>query len=644
MTEKPKYEMTIDLNVLNHLGINLYSNVPAVLSEVVANSWDAEATKVNIDIDIEEGEIAIEDNGAGMTQEDINRKYLLVGYRKRDEEGTQTPNLKRHFMGRKGIGKLSLFSIANIIEVYSVKNGEKNGLILSADEIKAHMDMKKSDPYCPIVLNVEDLKMEQGTRIILKDLKKNLGKAAGFLRKRIARRFSVIGEEFGVFINGTPISIKDRDFFNKMEFVWGIGQNGQEYVDACANKEKGTVLNGVLDESRGLHVYGWIGTFNERKSMVDEDNKITILAWGKLIQEDILPELNEGGVYTKYLIGEINADFLDDDNQEDMVTSDRQSIKEDDPRYPEIKSYIKGLLKEIQNVWGNWRKEVATKKALENEAVKEWFERLTGPNKKFAQSLFSKIESFPVDDEKYRKELYTHGILAFESLARQEKLSMLEEIKGDEDFKLFAEYFSQIDELERVSYYQLVKGRMEVLRKFDNIVPESKEKVIQEYIFDHLWLLHPSWERASTNKKMEEVISKEIKGLDAKLTKEEKKARIDIRYKTAANKNIIIELKRYSASVTIEKLVDQVSKYRRTLEKCLKVKFPEQSQLIEIICILGSAPKPEDDLAKSIESLKIHGARYITYDDLIAQTLESYSDYIEKEKEISEIIQIIERI
>lgn len=31
------YKMTLDLNVLNHLGINLYSNVPAVIAEVVAN-------------------------------------------------------------------------------------------------------------------------------------------------------------------------------------------------------------------------------------------------------------------------------------------------------------------------------------------------------------------------------------------------------------------------------------------------------------------------------------------------------------------------------------------------------------------------------------------------------------------------------
>ena len=41
-----KFTMSLSLNVLNHLGINLYSNVPAVLSEIVANSWDADAENV----------------------------------------------------------------------------------------------------------------------------------------------------------------------------------------------------------------------------------------------------------------------------------------------------------------------------------------------------------------------------------------------------------------------------------------------------------------------------------------------------------------------------------------------------------------------------------------------------------------------
>ncbi len=44
MAKKPPYSMTLSLNVLNHLGLNLYSNAPAVLAEAVANGWDADAT------------------------------------------------------------------------------------------------------------------------------------------------------------------------------------------------------------------------------------------------------------------------------------------------------------------------------------------------------------------------------------------------------------------------------------------------------------------------------------------------------------------------------------------------------------------------------------------------------------------------
>ena len=57
MANSEKYKMTISLNILNHLGINLYSNIPAVLSEVVANSWDADAETVEITIDDKNNEI-----------------------------------------------------------------------------------------------------------------------------------------------------------------------------------------------------------------------------------------------------------------------------------------------------------------------------------------------------------------------------------------------------------------------------------------------------------------------------------------------------------------------------------------------------------------------------------------------------------
>jgi hypothetical protein len=48
MAGNDHYRMTVDLNVLDHLGINLYSNIAAVLTEAVANAWDADAVNVEI--------------------------------------------------------------------------------------------------------------------------------------------------------------------------------------------------------------------------------------------------------------------------------------------------------------------------------------------------------------------------------------------------------------------------------------------------------------------------------------------------------------------------------------------------------------------------------------------------------------------
>ncbi|WP_235430486.1 ATP-binding protein [Xanthomonas sp. MUS 060] len=75
-----KYTLQIELGVLDHLAGNLYSNVPAVLTEMVANAWDADAKEVRIDVDLETGKIVVTDDGFGMTAKDINEKFLTVGY------------------------------------------------------------------------------------------------------------------------------------------------------------------------------------------------------------------------------------------------------------------------------------------------------------------------------------------------------------------------------------------------------------------------------------------------------------------------------------------------------------------------------------------------------------------------------------
>lgn len=215
--------MTLDLNVLNHLGLNLYSNTPAVLSEVIANAWDADATEVIITCDQESDTIEISDNGCGMTLDDINNKYLCVGYQKRINGEALSSKFKRPVMGRKGIGKLSLLSIADTIKIYTKKDNQKNAFCLSREDIEREIT-STNRLYTPKEIDFVDFPFITGTKLVIKNFKKNINRTAEFLRKRLARRFTIIGSNFNIILNDKPISIEDRDFFNRIQFIWPIGE------------------------------------------------------------------------------------------------------------------------------------------------------------------------------------------------------------------------------------------------------------------------------------------------------------------------------------------------------------------------------------------------------------------------------------
>ena len=75
-TKKPrdKFRFTIDSGLLVQLGEQLVSKPSIALAEVVKNSYDADAKKVEMRFDnaaSTEGSITIKDNGHGMTFEAI---------------------------------------------------------------------------------------------------------------------------------------------------------------------------------------------------------------------------------------------------------------------------------------------------------------------------------------------------------------------------------------------------------------------------------------------------------------------------------------------------------------------------------------------------------------------------------------------
>ena len=116
----------INSTVVFQLGRELISDEIQALSELVKNSYDADATYAKITIDTEaeyegigQGSILIEDDGFGMTQNDIRRGWLTIsGDTKRalKAQGWETPR-GRVPLGDKGLGRLATQRLGNHVEI-----------------------------------------------------------------------------------------------------------------------------------------------------------------------------------------------------------------------------------------------------------------------------------------------------------------------------------------------------------------------------------------------------------------------------------------------------------------------------------------------------------------------------------------------
>lgn len=648
----PTYRMTLSLNVLKHLGFGLYSNVPAVLSEVVANAWDADARNVEIEIDPDGEKITIIDDGHGMNVDDANEKYLYVGYERRNQkEGRTTPKFKREVMGRKGIGKLSLFSIAKTIEIHSAKDEEIHGFILNTDDIEETIQQGGEKQYYPEMVPSNRIQIQRGTKIILTDVKRRLDRSSIALRRRLARRFSIIGpdHQFRVILDGHAISPEDRGYEDKIQYIWTFGERGAVVGAKAKNQVHIEARQPEVEVGgRSFEIGGWIGTARKAGDLKDPDtqeslNGIVVLVRGKLAQEDILDQFSEGGVYSKYVFGEIHADFLDRDEETDIATTSRQKIVEDDPRYLALRNKLQNELRYIGNHWTNIRNEEGAEYALMIPQIKEWFDDLNHDHRQVARKLFGRINRLPVDDDAHKRQIFISNILAFEAMKFRDLTHRIDQLPV-EGLSALGDIFVQLDDLEASAYYQISRDRLAVIDKLADIVDDNTlEKTIQKYLFDHLWLLDPSWERAVSTERMETRMKA---ALDETLTEEQRLARLDICYTTTGNKHVVIELKRPNRVLETGEIVTQIRKYRGAVMAVLE-ESGKSGEPVEFICVLG---KPLRDWAdpdgkpSSIRTLAGSEARVVMYNELIENAQQAYRDYMQRQQEAGRVYRLITSI
>ena len=110
---------------IGQLGRELVTDFVTALVELVKNSYDADAGSVQIKIENANtpySRIIVTDTGGGMTQDEFEKKWMVIGTSNKVSE-PYTPNGRKR-TGKKGIGRFSVERLAERATIYSFTDYE----------------------------------------------------------------------------------------------------------------------------------------------------------------------------------------------------------------------------------------------------------------------------------------------------------------------------------------------------------------------------------------------------------------------------------------------------------------------------------------------------------------------------------------
>ncbi|MGI2145105.1 TIGR02391 family protein [Shewanella frigidimarina] len=371
-------EMRFDPRTIQHLGVKMYSTLPPALSEIISNAYDADASNVKIELFENNGQpksISIIDDGEGMSLSDIINKFLVIGRNRREDIGDVfSPRFNRLSTGKKGLGKLALFGLANKITVRTIKDKKLNVFELSWDEL-INTKSGSYEPHIEILDQYTENK--NGTTIKLSELKRKSKFDANSLANSISRIFN-IDENFSISIkvNQEPsiiVSMERR--YNNLEtqFIWVV----EEIINENKNNITGKILTSKLPISPASGLRG-----------------ITIYSRGKLVNQPEFFSDSSSSHFYQYLTGWINADFIDN-LEDDVISTNRQSINWDQEDMELFRIELQELISFIGKEWRQKRKDENSLKINNQTGINttKWFSTLKGDVRSNTEKIVNMITS-----------------------------------------------------------------------------------------------------------------------------------------------------------------------------------------------------------------------------------------------------------
>jgi hypothetical protein len=605
--------MGFDANTIDHLGIKLYSTFPPVIAELISNSYDAEAQNVTVLIDYEEKTIKVTDDGTGMSHEEINEAYLKIGRNRRTKVNSGlSKNGLRKVTGKKGLGKLAIFGVANSITINSVCDGLFNSLRINYNDLRS-----QKPPYRPEALcEYKDTEEKNQTSIVIEQIEQAIT-SVDVLAIGLARRFNFFDENFNVNIidnNGENVKVTKELYTNLFEkqYDWRFPESFEEEI-----LEKSSLK--FLNDQK---VSGKISTTLTPLKKVDQG--FNVFARGKIASENEFFNDRSNDQFNQYVYGYFTVDIIDEDDEKDFIGTARQSILWE---RSEISQKIKMALDElIKIVEKSWRKKRASDKNARIEEIipESFFEGLTKSDK---NQLI-----------KIKNSLVTNSL---ETTEVKPIMEVLESVKDLYEFQSFQDYVDELaesdvtvenikkiaDDWELIEAKEMAKialGRVTAIEQFERFVREdaSENKVIQPFLEKFPWILNPritTFEREKTFKK---ILKDNFPDRDFL---EESNRRLDFLCYLTNGELIIIELKRPRIKIS-DKEIFQALEYQEYLRKNHRDAI---SQGVKTFLVSDSY-ELNKNAQRVYPSLEQSGElKILSYSDLLVQAKQYNKEFIE---------------
>lgn len=235
---------SVDAGIINRLGKELVGRAETAVSELVKNSYDADANEVTlryIDSDKEGGTLIIEDDGHGMT-----RTQLLKGFMRLSSpdkiENPVSPKYSRVRAGKKGIGRFATQRLGKSLTIITKTENDIKALKLEIDWSKYEINQNLVDIFNPTSVVDYDFPRNQGTKLIIRGLRE------GWTEAQIKRVYKYVSELLQPnFISDRSNNLNIAQDNSEDSFNIEFTKENDDEVIPIANLDKM-----VLDHSLGV--------------------------------------------------------------------------------------------------------------------------------------------------------------------------------------------------------------------------------------------------------------------------------------------------------------------------------------------------------------------------------------------------------